>query len=121
MIALKLTNTKDFMSHLLLTDTFDNFSFIEGEVVTFNTFTIDGYIQKEFFESEEKLPGVFLMEEYPGVLFSLIRGKRTPLSFKMVFSLSPENISVSSYRISSIFSRSLSKGCTSISNMRQVP
>lgn len=93
MIALKLTNTKDFMSHLLLADTFDNFSFIEGEVVTFNTFTINGYIQKEFFESEEKLPEYSSWKNIREYCFSLIRGKRTPLSFKLVFSLSPENIS----------------------------
>ena len=30
--------------------TFDSFSFIEGEITTFNKFTFDGYIQKEFFE-----------------------------------------------------------------------
>ena len=42
MIAFSLTNTKEFMSHLLLADTFDHFSFIEGEIVTFNTFRIDG-------------------------------------------------------------------------------
>ena len=56
MIALKLKNTKNFMTHLLLSDTFDNFLFIEGEIVTFNTFTIDGYIQKAFYE-DSMAPG----------------------------------------------------------------
>lgn len=46
MISLTLTNVKNFMSHLLLKETFDNFSFIEGEIITFNTFRIDGYMQK---------------------------------------------------------------------------
>ena len=55
MISLNLTNVKDFMSHLLLSETFDNFYFIEGEIVTFNTFTIDGYIQKDFFDSDAEL------------------------------------------------------------------
>lgn len=32
MISLTLTNVKNFMSHLLLKETFDNFSFIEGEI-----------------------------------------------------------------------------------------
>ena len=40
MIALTLTEIKDFTSHLLLKDTFDSFYFIEGEIVTFNTFLI---------------------------------------------------------------------------------
>ena len=46
MIAFSLTNIKDFMSHLLLNETFDHFSFIEGEITTFNTFHIDGFIEK---------------------------------------------------------------------------
>ena len=56
MIAFSLTNTKEFMSHLLLADTFDHFSFIEGEIVTFNTFRIDGFLQKEFFDTGTDLP-----------------------------------------------------------------
>ena len=43
MIALKLTNVKACMSHLLLMDTFDSFLLIEGEIMTFNTFKIDGW------------------------------------------------------------------------------
>ena len=33
MIALKLTNVKACMSHLLLMDTFDSFLLIEGEII----------------------------------------------------------------------------------------
>lgn len=122
MISLKLTGTKNFMTHLLLSDTFDNFLFIEGEIVTFNTFTIDGYIQKAFYESgtgdENSSPGetartdsipqtaagtahgnstavsydYALWKQLRELCFSMIRGKRTPLSFKFIFSLSPDNI-----------------------------
>lgn len=92
MIALQLNGTKNFMSHLLLTDTFDNFLFIEGEIVTFNTFTIDGYIQKAFYDSESPLPEYSSWKNIREFCFSIIKGKRTPLSFKFIFSLSPENI-----------------------------
>ena len=47
-------SAKNCMSHLLLKDTFDNFSFIEGEITTFNKFTISGFLQEDFFD--EKLP-----------------------------------------------------------------
>ena len=40
------------MSHLLLKDTFDNFSFIEGEITTFNKFTISGFLQEDFFDEK---------------------------------------------------------------------
>lgn len=93
MIALKLTSPKKFMSHLLLSETFDHFLLIEGEIVTFNTFRIDGYIQKEFFDGQEHLAEYSAWKQVREFCYSLIKGKRTPLSFKFVFSLSPENIS----------------------------
>lgn len=92
MISLSLTDIKDFTSHLLLNDTFDNFSFIEGEIVTFNTFHIDGYIQKEFFDSDTELPEYSCWKNVRDYCFHIIRGKRTPLSFRFVLSLSRENI-----------------------------
>ena len=70
------------MSQLLMTETFDRFSFIEGEIVTFNTFKLDGYLQKEYSRWED-------VREF---CFSLIKGKRTPLSFRLILSLSPDNI-----------------------------
>ena len=49
MIALKLPEVKECMSKLLLSDTFDSFLFIEGEIVTYNTFSINWISQKRFF------------------------------------------------------------------------
>lgn len=92
MIAFSLTNIKEFMSQLLLSETFDSFAFIEGEIVTFNTFRIDGFLQKEFFDTKEPLPEYSLWKNVRDYCFSLIRGKRTPLSFRFVFSLSRKNI-----------------------------
>lgn len=99
MIACRLKSAKNFMTHLLLSDTFDNFLFIEGEIVTFNTFTIDGYIQKAFYESDETGSNFAetaydyaLWKQLRELCFSIIKGKRTPLSFKFIFSLSPEHI-----------------------------
>lgn len=91
MISLALTDVRSFMSQLLLSDTFDNFYFIEGEIVTFNTFKIDGYIQKDFFDSEENLPPYSYWKKMKEHCFSIIRGKRTPLSFHLVFCLSRPN------------------------------
>lgn len=91
MISLNLTDIKNFMSQLLLSETFDHFSFIEGEIVTFNTFKIDGFIQKDFFDSEEEPPQYSYWKNLREYCFSIIRGKRTPLGFHLVFSLSPSN------------------------------
>jgi hypothetical protein len=93
MIALRLTSVKDSMAHLLLAETFDNFLFIEGEIVTFNTFNIDGFIQKSFYPEEENIPSYSLWKQLREYCYSLIKGKKTPLSFKFIFSLAPAAIS----------------------------
>lgn len=82
-------SAKSCMSHLLLKDTFDSFSFIEGEITTYNKFTIDGYLQKEFFD-EEPAREYSYWKEVREFCFGIIRGKRTPLNFKIVLSLAPE-------------------------------
>ena len=45
MIHLTL-DTKKCMAELLLQKTFDDFLFIEGEITTFNKFSIDGFIHQ---------------------------------------------------------------------------
>lgn len=93
MIALSLTEVKECMSKLLLSDTFDSFLFIEGEIMTFGTFTIDGYLKKDFFEDNEVPTREYaLWKEVREYCFSLIKGKRTPLGFKFVLGLSDSNI-----------------------------
>lgn len=88
MITLPL-KTKTCMSHLLLKDTFDGFSFIEGEITTFNKFTIDGFLQKDFFEATPE-HNYSHWKDVREFCFNIIRGKRTPLNFKIILSLAPE-------------------------------
>ena len=91
MIALKISNTKNFMAKLLTTETFDSYPVEEVTIETFNTFSIDGHINREFYkgtdESSESIPtGSFsLWSELRPVCLNLIKGKRTPISFKFVF------------------------------------
>lgn len=85
MIILNL-KTKDFMQHLLLKPTFDLFSFIEGEITTYNTFKVDGFIHKEFFE-ETPQEEYSLWGDLRDFCFQIIRGKRTPLGFRFILSL----------------------------------
>ena len=92
MIAFSLTSIKGFMSQLLLSETFDSFSFIEAEIVTFNTFHIDGLIQKDFFDTGADLPEYSPWKNVREYCFSIIKGRRTPLSFRFVFSLSRKSI-----------------------------
>lgn len=93
MLALSVTDIKDFMNQLLIGETFDHFSLIEASIVTFNTFTIDGKLQKDFFDTDtleaftENAMEYSLWHDVKPFCFSVIRGKRTPVSFKIVFRL----------------------------------
>jgi hypothetical protein len=93
MIALALTDVKECMGKLLLSETFDPFYFIEGEIVTFSTFTMDGYLRKDFFDEENAPEREYaLWKDMREFCFSIIKGKRTPLNFKFVLGLSDSNI-----------------------------
>ena len=97
MIALQIQDIKQFMSKLLLSQTFDNFLLIEGSITTYNTFRIDGRLHKSFFTEEEKEAqgleerAFSLWKEVKPFCLELIKGKKTPLSFQFVFQLSKEN------------------------------
>lgn len=97
MIALELTDVKDFMNKLLRTETFDHFLLQEAVITGSATYSISGQITKGYY-TEEELSEQHLngMRFLPFALlrnncFDLIKGKKTPSSFRFVFLLSPEN------------------------------
>lgn len=110
MQALQITNTKIFMSKLLTDTVFDIFLLEEATLSTASTFTIDGHINREFYDPEEAagLPYEFLCwSDVKNLCFDLIKGKKTPLFFKFVFHLKPEHISTMLKRAGSSFDPTL--------------
>lgn len=98
MIALELTDKKDFMNKLLKSEIFDHFLLQEAVIVSGASYVIDGHITKDFYSEDElEMMGISGYEILPfaqlrGNCFDLIKGKRTPSSFKFIFQLSPENL-----------------------------
>lgn len=98
MLALQITSMKSFMNHLLVADTFENFLFAEATISTANTYQIDGHINKDFYSAEELsdpncCPYDFTQwKDIKPFVFNLIKGKRTPLFFKIVLHLNPANV-----------------------------
>lgn len=98
MIALELTNIKDFMNKLLRSEVFDHFLLQEAVITTGATYSINGQITKGFYSTEEMeqlhlegcrfLPFSMLRTN----CFDLIKGKKTPSAFRFVFLLSPKNM-----------------------------
>ena len=69
-------SAKNCMSHLLLKETFDQFSFIEAEFTTWGKFRLDGYLQEDFFDEKPEEPYA-RWEKARDFCFQIIRGKRT--------------------------------------------
>ena len=98
MIALELTDIKDFMNKLLRSEVFDHFLLQEATITSSATYTINGQITKGFFSEDEIeelhlegcrfLPFSMLRTN----CFDLIKGKKTPSAFRFVFLLSPKNM-----------------------------
>ncbi len=93
MIAIKIQKQKNFMSKLLTTELFDSCLVEEATIETYNTFSIDGRIHKEFYkdtnEDQEDIPQEEFSkwEKLRPICLELIKGKRTPLGFKFVLHL----------------------------------
>lgn len=98
MIALKITNVKMFMGKLLASDNFDIFMLEEAKISTYNTFSIDGHQNRDFYtteewENKEICPYDFSMwKTIRPICFDLIKGTHTPTAFRFVLHLLPEHV-----------------------------
>jgi len=97
MISIQIRDVKEFMNKLLLQQVFDPFLMVEGSIITYNTFHIDGHLHPDFYSKEEQealgLSGrrFSLWQELRPFCLELIKGKHTPLSFRFTLQLSSEN------------------------------
>lgn len=102
MIVLKIENIKEFMGLLLTGDMFDRFRVTGCEVTTFVTFKSDGKRNDNWFdtdEREEDVSGLILWQQLKPIIFSLIKGTKTPEKLKIDFCHYMENGDVGSLRM----------------------
>ena len=88
MIVLKIESVKEFMSCLFTGDMFDKFHTGNCEVTTFTTFQCDGKRKKEWYDTgevPEDTTGLLFWKELKPVIFSFIKGKKTPLKMCLNF------------------------------------
>lgn len=97
MIALQLVDVKDFMNKLLRTDLMDHFLLPEAAISTGINYTIDGHLNPDYYSPEDEAYDLIRQTAIaPFALLRpmcvhLIKGPHTPLAFRFVFQLSPEN------------------------------
>ena len=110
MKALHITDVKDFTNKLFIGDVFDSFLLNQASITTFATFTIDGHLQYDFFDTgeqellSESARSFAFWKEIKPQCFSVIRGKRAPLQFKIVLQASPRATAALFQKNSMIFS-----------------
>lgn len=95
MISLTIKATKNFMSQLLVKDTFDNWLICEANILTGCTVTIDGSVNKAFYTTEEleKINEAYsFWKNLKPFCFSLIKGNKVPVAMKFVFSLNSDSV-----------------------------
>lgn len=87
MIAVRIPDLRTITSLLFAQNTFDRFPLYEASFLTRCSFSIDGYRNAEFFTEEENAAAAeeyTLWQELKPLAYSIIKGKRLPLRFKVV-------------------------------------
>ncbi len=93
MKAVTIENQKSFTTHLFTRETFDGFLTTEASFSTATDFTLDGHINPDYLSEDELLlpenkEGIVFWKKVRPLCFEIIKGKKLPLRFKIVFMLS---------------------------------
>lgn len=95
MISLKILEVKSFMGQLLFHDMFDSFYLSELEIQTGNLYRINGRLNKNWFDEDEKEAigdrEYAYWKELRPFAYQIIKGHKTPQMMKLVFLLSDKN------------------------------
>lgn len=101
MLALKINDVKNFMNHLLAGTEFDSFYLSEATFTTYCRFSIDGELQKDFYDTDtaDQLTSDHITyaswQTIRPHCFSIIKGKLPPVRFKIVLTLKPSQLPLS--------------------------
>lgn len=96
MVLFSILDIKEFMSKLLVQDTFHCFLVSEVEVQTGNYYQISGRRNQAWFTKDEleqlEYANYSNWSELKSLVYQLIKGNKTPMFFKIVFLLSPNMV-----------------------------
>ena len=93
MLAFTIIDIKNFMNKLLIGELFDHFCLVEATITTHSTFSVDGHLQYDFFDTDtasalrEKSVEYSFWRDIRPFCYAVIRGKRSPLGFKIILQL----------------------------------
>ena len=94
MLSTEITDIRRFTSYLFTASLFDDYFLHDAEFCTAFSVTFDGRKNPSFYEEaerEEEMKAPFMTyKSLRPMFFSLIKGKRLPVSFRIVLLSSPE-------------------------------
>ena len=97
MVMIEIENIKKFMAGFLGGNLFDDFLMSEGKLSMNIEYEFDAKILKEFSDTEEweemKTYPYVMWQEEKEKIFSLVKGKKNPLSFQFVMMLQLDLVS----------------------------
>lgn len=102
MIVLQIEDVKTFMSQLFVGDMFDKFHVNGCQIATFTEFEVSGKRCREWYDTDELSENVgdlVVWQQLKPMIFSLIKGKKTPSKMKIDFCHYLENGDCGSIRI----------------------
>lgn len=95
MVAFQIREVKNFMARLFQREDFDTFAVREGQVQMAAGFSFNGHRNHDFYTEEELCsltePDFMLWSELKPLVFSVIRGAKTPRQLTLVLQL-PKDI-----------------------------
>lgn len=95
MKSFEIEEIKNFINDLLVKEKYDSFYLYEIRLKTSLDYYINGKINKEFYDDDERQE---IKEEYicwghvKQTVYELIKGKNLPISFKLILMFNRENI-----------------------------
>ncbi len=96
MNSVHVDDLKVFTGKLFIKEDFDDMLLNEASITTFNTYTIDGHITKDFYTEEEYeqigRPLLSKWKDMKHFCFDFIKGTKAPLKFKIVLELGSEGV-----------------------------
>ncbi len=100
MIRCRIPEIRKFMNALFREETFDPFFLNSAEIRMYTTTTIDGHVNEAFYKGDDThVPAegeYILWKELRGFCMELIKGRRTPLGIRLLFSRDPASVSFQS-------------------------
>ncbi len=98
MKALEMDDLRAATSALFVKETFDAWLIREAQIITFNTFTIDGHIRQGYYSEEEleekQVEEFSYWRQIKPFCYELMKGKKLPESFHITLQPAPDEEAV---------------------------